>query len=167
MNADRPETTVGDARGAPVSEAAIALIAKWEGFRSAAYLCPAGVPTIGYGTTHYEGGEPVRLGDVITAPAAMQLMRKEVASYARRVDVLVKVPLTHGERGALVSFVYNLGAGALAESTLLRLLNGGRRAEAAAQFSRWNKARVGGELTPMDGLTRRRAEEAAMFGGDT
>lgn len=72
---------------------------------------------------------------------------------------LVKVPLTAHQMGALVSFAYNVGMGALGSSTLLRLLNAGQYDAAAKQFARWNKA--GGRV--LAGLTRRRAAEAALF----
>ncbi len=72
---------------------------------------------------------------------------------------MVKVPLTANQLGALTSFAYNLGSGALASSTLLKLLNAGDYAGAAAQFARWNKARG----KTLAGLTKRRAAEAALF----
>ena len=72
---------------------------------------------------------------------------------------MVKVPLNENQHGALVSFTYNLGAGNLGSSTLLRKLNAGDYAGAAAEFPRWNKA-GGKELA---GLTRRRAAEKALF----
>ena len=156
-----PVALAGDTRGHAVPEAAIDLIARCEGFRAKAYRCPAGVWTIGYGTTRYEGGEPVSEGDTIAEPAARALMGKQAAEFARQVDKLVAVPLSAGERGALVSLAYNIGTGALRDSTLLRRLNGGWKADAAAEFARWNKSGT----TVLSGLVTRRAAERRMFEG--
>ena len=151
-----------DTRGGPVPEAAVTLVKKWEGFRAKPYRCPAGVPTIGYGTTRWPDGEAVSMDDPpITEEAASGLLRASMAKFAADVDRLVAVPLNEGERGALISFTYNLGAGALRQSTLLKKLNAGDRSGAAAEFHRWNRA--GSSI--LEGLTRRRAEEEAMFRG--
>jgi lysozyme len=153
---------VMDTRGGPVPEAAVVLVKKWEGFRAKPYRCPAGVPTIGYGATFYADGESVRMDDEpITEDAASGLLRTTMARFATDVDRAVKVPLNAGERGALISFTFNLGPGALRQSTLLKKLNAGDRAGAANEFQRWNRA--GSSI--LEGLTRRRAEEAAMFRG--
>lgn len=133
----------------------LALIQVAEGFRPNAYICPAGVLTIGYGHT----GSDVTPGMVITEAQALALLRKDVASFEAAVSALVRVPLTQGQFDALVSFAFNLGAGALKASTLLRLLNGGDYAGAAAQFARWTKG--GGKILP--GLVKRRAAEARLF----
>ncbi len=151
-----------DTRGGPVPEAAVTLVKKWEGFRAKPYRCPAGVPTIGYGATRWPDGEAVSMDDPpITEEAASGLLRASMAKFAADVDRLVAVPLNEGERGALISFTYNLGAGALRQSTLLKKLNAGDRSGAAAEFHRWNRA--GSSI--LEGLTRRRAEEEAMFRG--
>jgi lysozyme len=165
-----------DTRGGPVPEAAVALIAEFEGFGDAAavrrgrvkstghpYICPAGKPTIGYGATFYpDTGKAVTMDDPpITEAQGRLMLRKHAAGFAADVDRLVKVPLSVGERGALISFAFNFGAGALAKSTLLKKLNAGDRAGAAAEFARWNKQ--GSSI--LEGLTRRRAAEAAMFRG--
>lgn len=138
------------------SEKGLALIRQAEGLRLRAYKCPAGVWTIGYGTT-----AGVKEGLVITKERAEELLREDVKRFEDQVMRLVKVRLTQGQFDALVSFIYNLGAGNLSNSTLLRLLNAGDYKGAAAQFDRWTKA--GGKVLP--GLVRRRAAERALFEG--
>ena len=136
------------------SQKGLDLIKSFEGLRLSAYKDVVGVVTIGYGTT-----SGVKMGDTITKERAEELLREDVARFESQVLRLVKVPLTQGQHDALVSFVYNLGAGNLSNSTLLRLLNAGDYAGAAAQFDRWNKA--GGKV--LAGLVRRRAAERALF----
>ncbi|MGU3389186.1 lysozyme [Sphingomonas sp. M1A8_2b] len=136
------------------SRAGLGLVKTFEGCKLTAYLCPAGVPTIGYGRT-----TGVKLGQKITQAQADAWVVEEYDEFEARVRRIVKVPLTANQLGALTSFAYNLGSGALASSTLLRLLNGGDYSGAAAQFARWNKA--GGKV--LAGLTKRRAAEAALF----
>lgn len=137
-----------------ISKAGLDLIKQFEGLYLKAYRCPAGVPTIGYG--HTAG---VAMGQTITQQQADDYLRRDVRQFERAVARLVTVPLTQGQFDALVSFAFNLGEGALAQSTLLRMLNAGDYAGAAAQFDRWNKA--GGRVLP--GLVRRRAAERALF----
>lgn len=139
-----------------ISQRGLDLIKEFEGLRLSAYICPAGVPTIGYGTT-----AGVKIGQTITKDRAEELLRADVAAFERHVLRLVKVPLTQGQFDALVAFVYNIGAGAFEKSTMLRQLNAGLYADAAQQFDRWNQA--GGKV--LAGLTRRRAAERAMFEG--
>lgn len=137
-----------------ISKAGLDLIKQFEGLYLKAYRCPAGVPTIGYG--HTAG---VAMGQTITQQQADDYLRRDVRQFERAVSRLVTVPLTQGQFDALVSFAFNLGDGALAQSTMLRLLNAGDYTGAAAQFDRWNKA--GGRVLP--GLVRRRAAERALF----
>lgn len=150
-----------DTRGQPVPEPCVALVAKWEGFQADAYLCPAGVWTIGYGATYWPSGQRVRQGETIGQAQAMVMLRDHLADFARQVDATLRVPVSAGERGALISLAYNIGVGAFSRSTLLRTLNAGRRAEAADQFAVWNRG--GGRVLP--GLVSRRADEVAMFRG--
>lgn len=151
-----------DTRHMLVPADAVALVKQWEGFRAKPYRCPAGVPTIGYGSTFYADGRRVTMDDPpITEEAASALLYAVMTRFAADVDRLVKVPLTAGQRGALISFTFNLGAGALSQSTLLRKLNAGDYEGAANEFQRWNRA--GSSI--LEGLTRRRAAEAAMFRG--
>lgn len=144
------------------SDKGLALIKQFEGFSARPYLCPAGVPTIGYGATYYPDGRRVTMQDrPVTEADATAMLRAMLASYEAGIARYVQVPLTQGQYDALVSFAYNLGLAALKSSTLLRLLNARNYAGAAAQFPRWNRA--GGKVLP--GLTRRREAERVMFLG--
>lgn len=132
----------------------IELIRHFEGCRFDAYLCPAGVWTIGYGHT-----ADVKEGDSIDQEAAEAFLIEDLETFERDVTNFVKVPLTQQQFDALVSWTFNLGAGNLAESTLLRKLNNYQYAEVPEQMMRW--VRAGGQV--LDGLVRRRAAEAALF----
>ena len=142
-----------------VNQRGIDLIKKWEGFRAKAYLCPAGVPTIGYGNTFYPDGRKVKLGDTISHEEAERLLKITLNQFAKEVDKLVKVQVTDNQFSALVSLAYNIGIGAFSGSTLLRLLNQGNYDKVSAQFDRWNRA--GGEISL--GLINRRNEERKLF----
>lgn len=133
-----------------------ALIRQFEGDKLTAYICPAGVLTIGVGHT----GSDVKRGMTITQAQSDALLVADLAKFEKAVAAAVKVPLTQNQFDALVSFAFNVGVGALRDSTLLRLLNAGDYKGAAAQFGRWNKG--GGSVLP--GLVKRRADEAALFG---
>lgn len=137
-----------------ISEAGLSLIKEFEGFRANAYLCSAGVPTIGYG--HTRG---VKLGDVCTREEAEEWLKEDVEAAERCVNQTVAVPLTENEFSALVSFVFNLGCGNFRKSTLLKLLNESRHDEAAMEFRRWDRA--GGMV--LAGLTKRRLAEQRLF----
>lgn len=142
------------------SKAGLDLIKQFESFRAAPYLCSAGVPTIGYGTTVYPNGIKVKLSDQkITQQLAETFLQHHVNAIEKDVLSLVKVPLTQNQFDALVSFAYNVGLGAFGDSTLLKLLNAGDIDGASKQFERWNKA--GGKVS--NGLTRRRNAEKALF----
>lgn len=138
------------------SQAAIDLIKASEGLRLTAYRDSAGILTIGYGST---GG--IKPGQKITPEQAEAMLVDDLDEAAEAVRQLVTVPLTQGQFDALCSFVFNLGAGRLRDSTLLRLLNQGKYGEAAAQFRFWVMA--GGK--PLPGLVKRRAAERALFDG--
>jgi lysozyme len=142
-----------------VNKRALDLIKEFEGYRSNAYLCSAGVPTIGWGSTFWEDGSRVRLGQTITPERAHSLFSIVVESFADQVAKLIKVPVTDNQFGALVSLAYNIGIGAFKNSTLLRVLNQKNYQETANQLMRWNRA-GGKELA---GLTRRRRAERNLF----
>ena len=132
----------------------IELIRHFEGCCLDAYLCPAGVWTIGYGHT-----ADVKEGDSIDQEAAEAFLIEDLEKFEQAVTRLVEVPLTQQQFDALVSWTFNLGAGNLAESTLLRKLNNYQYAEVPEQMMRW--VRAGGQV--LEGLVRRRAAEAALF----
>lgn len=130
------------------------LIQKWEGLRLTAYLCPAGIPTIGYG--HTKG---VRLGDICTQGQAEEWLTEDMQGAEAGIKRCLSIPVSRNQMEALVSFVFNLGIGNLKSSTLLKYLNQGEFEQAANQFVRWNKAK-GKELA---GLTNRRLDEKQLF----
>jgi lysozyme len=130
------------------------IIKRFEGLKLRAYRCPAGVWTIGYGSTR-----DVHPGAVIAVSEAVERLGDDLKGAASAVERLVRVPLNDNEFGALVSIVFNIGAGAFEHSTLLRKLNSGDRAGAANEFKRWNRG--GGRV--LAGLVRRRAAENALF----
>ena len=138
------------------SQACIDLVKSSEGCRLTAYRDSVGVLTIGYGST---GG--ITEGQTITQEQADAMLVDDLSASAEQVTALVMVPLTQGQFDSLCDFVFNLGAGRLRESTLLRLLNACQYAAAAEQFHLWVMA--GGH--PLPGLVTRRAAERAMFEG--
>lgn len=137
-----------------VDEETVALIKQWEGYRPDAYLCPAGVWTIGYGTT---GG--VREGQRISQAEAERMLRMDLRRFENIVEDAVTVRLTDAQFGALVSLTYNIGGEAFRTSTLLRKLNAGDYAAVPQELMRWN--RVAGRVSR--GLTNRRAAEAGLW----
>lgn len=139
-----------------VSVGGLSLISRHEGVTYTAYADPAHgwkVATICHG--HTKG---VYRGMTATKAQCDRWLKEDVAEATQAVLRLVKVPLTQGELDAYVSFVFNAGAGNFARSTLLRLLNAGRRVEACNQLLRWTQA--GGRV--FAGLVTRRTEERAL-----
>ena len=143
-----------------ISPRGLELIKDFEGFSSTAYLCPAKIPTIGWGNTFYEDGRKVKLGDQISKTDALKLL-EVVANrdFADKIFPSIKVKVTQSQFDAMVSLAYNIGAGAFLKSTLLKKVNAGDFAGAGEQFLRWNKA--GGKVVL--GLTRRREREKQLF----
>jgi GH24 family phage-related lysozyme (muramidase) len=137
----------------------IRLIKSFEGCKLTAYQCPAKKCTIGYGHTGKVDGTAITKGMRVTEAKAIELLKVDLISFEKSVNNLVKVKLTENQFAALVSFTYNVGAGNLKRSTLLRKLNAGDYIGAATEFVKWNKA--GGIV--LTGLTRRRKEEQALF----
>lgn len=145
-----------------VSDAGIELIKSFEGFRANAYPDPksGGDPwTVGYGTTKFPSGRPVKKGDYITTAQAEMYLREDVKKFASSVDALVTVPLKQCQYDALVSFVYNLGATNFRKSTLLKKLNAKDYKGAADEFLRW----VSPGSSVEAGLRRRRTAERDLF----
>jgi len=137
------------------------LIKQFEGLVLKPYLCSANVPTIGYGNTFYENGVKVKMSDApITKQRAEELLKINADRFASKVANLLKKPVTQNQFNALVSFAYNVGSGALASSTLLKLVNiNPNDGNIAKEFLKWNKG--GGKV--IDGLTKRRIKESALY----
>jgi lysozyme len=139
-----------------LSAAGMELLKQSEGFRNRVYLDVAGLPTIGYG---HRLLHPESFPDGIAEPQAAELLAADVRDAEQAVQRLVKVPLTQGHFDALVDFVFNLGAGRFAASTLLKCLNAGRFDEAVKELLRWDRA--GGQQVPA--LRVRREAEARLW----
>lgn len=138
-----------------------ALCRRFEGFYAQPYLCPAGVPTIGYGATYYEDGRAVRMTDLaIDRGRADALLLWHVHNvYLPAVVRLCPGVNTPERLAALIDFAFNLGTGNLRASTLRRRVNAQQWEDVPAQLLRWNKA--GGRV--LRGLTLRRQAEAALI----
>lgn len=130
------------------------LIKEFEGCELKAYRCPAGVWTVGFGST-----KDVTKGLKITKAEAEQRLKDDVKQFEESINALVKVSLNQNQFDALVSFTYNVGIGALKTSTLLKKLNEGDYKSAAKEMLRWTKA--GGFV--LNGLIRRRNAEKNLF----
>lgn len=137
-----------------INQAGYDLIRACEGLRLTAYLCPAGIWTIGYGHTRN-----VCAGDVITPQQAEEFLSDDLEVFEKGVAGLVHVPLNDNQFSALVAFSFNVGLQAFYRSSLLNLLNRTWYAQVPVQLMRWTKTK--GRDLP--GLVRRRAAEAALW----
>lgn len=137
-----------------ISNDGVEMIKGFEGFREEAYLCPAGVWTIGYGHT-----KEVKQGNRVTREQAETILIEDLSIYEKAVRDNVTVSLTQNQYDALVSFVYNIGPEAFRKSTLLKKLNEGDYTGASQEFGRWIHA--GGKVSR--GLQNRRTKEMEMF----
>lgn len=144
-----------------ITRRGIEIIKKYEGFSKIPYVCPAGVPTIGYGNTFYVDGKKVTMADKpITEAQAEQLLVMLVDSFADKVTKLLKQQLNENQFNAVVCFAYNVGTGALAKSTLLKKINANPNDKTIRdEFLKWNKA--GGKV--LNGLVKRRLEESDLY----
>lgn len=142
----------------PIALAGVYEIAKSENLELVAYLCPARIPTLGWGET-----EGVHLGDTCTKEQADQWLLEDLQDRTRKVQALLKVPTSPNQLAALVSLAYNIGVEALAGSSVLKRHNAGDFIGAAQAMDWWNKARVDGVLQELPGLTSRRKREAALY----
>lgn len=140
---------------------ALALCRRFEGFFPHPYLCPAGVPTIGYGSTRYLDGRAVRLTDPpITRELAERMLVQSILTiYLPAVRRLCPGIDSPRRLAALIDWTYNLGAGQLRASTLRRRVNAGDWARVPGEIRRWNRG--GGRVLP--GLVLRRAADADLI----
>lgn len=141
-----------------ITQEGLDLIKRFEGFSPTVYICSAGYPTIGYGHL-VRDDEQHRYQQGITEQEAEDLLRRDVQVAERAVLRLIDVPLTDNQYDVLVSFTFNLGAGALQRSTLRRKVNREEHADVPTQFRRWVWA--GGKR--LRGLIKRRAAESGMY----
>ena len=137
------------------------LIKSFEGLKLKPYLCPANVPTVGYGSTFYENDKKVKLTDPsITEQRASELLLDSLRGFERYVDSYCRDDINQNQFDALVSFCYNLGPANLKSSTLLKKANVNPNDPTIAQeFLKWNKA--GGKA--LKGLTKRRQAESDLY----
>lgn len=144
-----------------IDQKGINLITKWEGLKLKPYLCSAGVPTIGYGSTRYENGTKVKLTDAaVTKERALQLFQNTLTTYEAAVDSFTRDDISQNQFNALVSFSYNLGTQALKNSTLLKKVNINPADKTIEkEFLKWVNA--GGKK--LQGLANRRTEESKMY----
>lgn len=133
----------------------IELIKKFEGCELKAYVCPAGVVTIGYGNTFYENKAPIKMGDVITKERAEQLLMKLLPKYEATVNRNIKRPLTQNQYDALVSFCWNCGS----SETLFKMVN----SNDPNTVTWWKTHYIKGGGVVLNGLVKRRAEEANLY----
>jgi len=140
---------------------ALNIIKKFEGLELSSYPDTGGIWTIGYGNTiNKDTGQAIKPGDKIDLATAERWLKMDVAEREKRINKLIKVPVTENQMAAITSLVYNIGTGAFGSSTLLRLLNQGSDKKLVAdQFLRWNKVQ-GKEVK---GLTDRRKLERELF----
>lgn len=145
------------------SNAGMELLKRSEGFRGRVYLDVAGFPTIGFG---HRLLHPASFPNGISEADASDILTSDVNAACDAVQRLVKVPLTQGQFDALVDFVFNLGAGRLAASTLLKDLNAGNYAAACEQLLSWDHGKLDGKEAELPALKARRLAEAALWRGE-
>lgn len=141
------------------------LITQFEGFSATPYLDSAGIPTIGFGSTFYLDGTKVTMKDkAISREFAIKLFEITADQFAKKVDGLVKSNITQNQFNSLVSLAYNIGVENFRLSSLLILVNRNPNDRIiSGKFMQWNKARIKGALTEIDGLTNRRRKEAQNY----
>ena len=140
-------------------------IAGFEEFRAKPYRDAIGLPTIGYGTTHYPDNRPVAMIDAsISEEAALAFLKHDLNDCALHLWKFIRRQPTLHQWSAMLSLTYNEGWPAISKSTLVTMFNSGEPVDiVAAQFIRWDKARIDGELVEIPGLLSRRRAEAALF----
>jgi lysozyme len=151
-----------------ISSRGIDLIKSYEKCKLKAYQVKGDRPTIGWGNTFYENGNPVKLGDVITQERADRLFANILAMYEKGVSQLVFSNINQNQFDALVSFAYNVGldidedtkAEGLGDSTLLKKVNTNPNDPAIRnEFMKW----VSRGTILEKGLTKRRKTEADLY----
>lgn len=144
-----------------ISDNGIELIKRFEGLSLKPYLCPAKIPTIGYGNTFYKNGKKVTLNDKpITEQKAVEMLKQSLEKFEQYVDSYCIDTITQNQFDAIVSFCYNVGPANLKSSTLLKKVNANVNDETIrAEFMKWTKG--GGKV--LKGLVTRRTAEADLY----
>lgn len=143
-----------------INHATVDLVKEFEGFRAKAYKCPAGVWTIGYGTTAAaDVGITPAAGIVISQTEAEKYLHTALAKFSDQIAPAIKAPINENQFGAFLSLAYNIGPSAFKKSSALRYFNAGDKVKAANAILLWNKA----DKKVSNGLVRRRAAERALF----
>lgn len=136
------------------------LIEEFEGIKLTAYKCPKGIPTIGIGSTRYEDGRKVKLGDEISLEYAEILYEREIDKVRKEVDQLVVPNLTKNQEDALISFAYNVGITAFKSSTLLEKVNRDPYSNSIKrEFMKWTTS----DGRRLKGLIKRRKAEVDLY----
>ena len=175
-----------------VSRSGIDLIQRFEGCSLKAYLCPAGKMTIGYGHVllphqDYTLFPPMdwhtlrriieqcqrsnqltdeaRMRLTITLVQVEQLLANDLKQVALFIRSVTQVDLNQHQFDALASFIFNVGQGNYARSTLRKKLHAGDFSGAAIEFGRWVYATKNGKKVKLNGLIKRRAAEVRLFKG--
>lgn len=147
-----------------ISSRGLVLIKEYESYSAEAYLCPEGVPTIGWGSIRWDARTPVKLGDRCTVEQAEMLLRKECSLIEDAIDNTVRVPLTQGQFDCLVSWGYNVGIAWITgkghqQATLIKYLNRGEYDKVPSELLKFKKGAKSGKS--LNGLLNRRKREIA------
>jgi lysozyme len=137
------------------------LIKQYEGYSDRPYLCPAGIPTIGFGNTYYPNGTKVKLTDKqITREYANEMLQFVADNFAKEVSKSIKSIISQNQLNALTSFAYNLGMTNFKNSTLLKKVNANPNDPTIKEeFLKWNKSN--GKI--LQGLINRRRAESNLY----
>jgi lysozyme len=137
------------------------LIKQYEGYSDRPYLCPAGIPTIGFGNTYYPNGTKVKLTDKqITREYANEMLQFVADNFAKEVSKSIKSIISQNQLNALTSFAYNLGMTNFRNSTLLKKVNANPNDPTIKEeFLKWNKSN--GKI--LQGLINRRRAESNLY----
>lgn len=137
------------------------LIKKYEGCRLQAYRCSAGVLTIGWGSTSYPDGRPIKEGDIITQEYADALLTDYLIKKVYPVFGKIPYQLTEKQKEAISSLIYNIGTAGFLKSSLFKAIC---NKDVEGIFKNWDWIKAGGKVSK--GLARRRSEELFLFLGD-
>jgi lysozyme len=144
-----------------INKEGLDLIKSFEGFSLTPYLCPAKVPTIGWGTTRYPNGNKVSLKDKsITIEEAEEYLLHDIKQFELAVDNYCRDDINSNQFSAITSWVYNLGQGSLKSSTLLKVLNNNPNdPQIKKEIMKWVMA----DKKVLQGLVNRRKAEAELY----